>query len=73
MTTLSGRKVLSVSGVGDLARADQTGGELEDLLMDRFVEMRSRKEIGDAIERFVVDENGTDQGLFHLDIVGALR
>ncbi len=42
---------------------------LEDPLMDRLEEMLGFKEVRDAIERVVVDQDGAEQALFRLDIV----
>ena len=54
---------------GDLAGADQVARELVDLLVDRLEEMLRLEEVGDAVERLVVDQDGAQQRLFRLDIV----
>ena len=43
--------------IGDLAHADQFAGDLEDLAVQRLVEMRRLQEIRDAVEGVVVDED----------------
>src|SRR5579885_1986132 len=53
----------------DLAGADQVAGDLVDVLVDRLEEMPRLEEIGDPVERLVVDEDGAQQRLFRLDIV----
>ena len=58
--------------VGDLAHADELGGNLEDLAVQRLVEMQRFQEIGDAVEGVVVDEDGAEQRLLGLDVVGRL-
>ena len=52
-----------------LSGADEAAGKLEDALMDRFEEVLRLKEIGDAIERFVIDEDRAEQRLLGLDVV----
>jgi hypothetical protein len=42
---------------------------LEDLAVQRLVEMARLEEVGDAIERVIVDQNGPEQCLFSLDVV----
>jgi len=37
--------------------------------VQRLVEVLRRKETGDAVERLVVDEDRTQQGLFRIDVV----
>ena len=54
---------------GELAGADEAARDLVDLLMDRLEEMRRFEEVGDPIERFVVDQDGAQEGLLRLDIV----
>ena len=53
----------------DLAGADQVRGELIELLMDRLEEMLRLEEIGDPVERLVVDEDGAEQRLLRLDVL----
>jgi hypothetical protein len=38
--------------------------------VQRVVEVRRLQEVGDAVERLVVDQNGAEQRLLDLDIVG---
>ena len=52
-----------------LAGADQAAGQLEDALVDGFEEMLRLEEIGNAVERLVIDEDGAQQRLLGLDIV----
>ena len=52
-----------------LAGADDLAGDLVDLAMDRLVEMLGQQEIGDAVERLVVDEDRAEQRLLRLDVV----
>ena len=54
---------------GELAGADQAARDVVDLLMDRLEEMFRLKEIGDAVERLVIDEDRAQQRLLRLDIV----
>jgi hypothetical protein len=49
--------------------ADEAGRELENALMDRLEEVLRFKEIGDAVERLVVDEDRAEQRLFGLNVV----
>ena len=53
----------------DLAGADQPAGKLENALVDRLEEMLRLEEVGDAVERLVIDEDGAEQRLLGLDIV----
>ena len=53
----------------DLAGADQVGGELVDLLVQRLVEMPRLEKIRDAVERLVVDQDRAEQRLLGLDVV----
>ena len=53
-----------------LAGANQSAGQLVDALVDAFEEMLRFKEIGNAVERLVIDEDSPQQRLFGLDIVG---
>ena len=53
----------------ELVGADQSAGELENALMDRLEEMLRLEEVGDPVERLVVDQDGAEQRLFGLDIV----
>ena len=52
-----------------LAGADQAAGKFEDALMDRLEEMLRLEEIGNAVKRLVIDEDGAEQCLLGLDIV----
>ena len=54
---------------GGLAGANEPAGEFENALMDRLEEMLRLEEIGNAIERLVIDQNGAEQRLLGLDIV----
>ena len=54
---------------GDLAGANKTARQLENALVDRLEEVLGFQEIGNAIERLVIDEDGTEQSLLGLDIV----
>src|SRR5450432_1455133 len=54
---------------GDLAGADQVARDLIDLGMDRLEEMFRVEEIRDAIEGFVIDQDGSQQALLRLDVV----
>src|SRR5262249_15855007 len=54
---------------GELGGADEAARNLENLLMDRLKEMAGLEKVGDPIERFVVDQNGAQQGLLRLDVV----
>ena len=53
----------------DLAGADQIARKLIDLLVDRLEEMLRLEEIGDPVERLVVDQDRAQQRLLRLDIV----
>ena len=53
----------------DLAGADQAGGDLEHLLVDRLEEVFRLEEVGDPVEGVVVDQDRADQGLLDLDVV----
>src|SRR5690606_14444124 len=52
-----------------LAGADDLPGHLEDLPVQRLVEMAGLEEVGNAIEGLVVDEDGAEQRLFRFDVV----
>ncbi len=52
-----------------LAGADDLAHDLVDLAMHRLVEMLGQQEIGDAIERLVVDEDGAQQRLLGFDVL----
>ena len=54
-----------------LAGADQLGGGLVDLLMQRVEEVLRLQEAGDAVVRLVVDEDGAEQRLLGLQVVGS--
>ena len=69
MSTLASRKVFSVTGVAILPARIRSRDELIDLLMDRLEEMFRIEEIGDAVERLVVDQDRAQQRLLRLDIV----
>ena len=58
--------------IGHLAHADELGRDLEDLAVQRLVEMRGLQEIRDAVEGVVVDEHGAEQRLLRLDVVRRL-
>ena len=49
--------------------ADKSTGQLENALMDRFEEMLRFEEVGNAVERLVIDEDRAEQRLLGLDIV----
>ena len=53
-----------------LARGDQLGGRLVDLLVQRIVEVLRLQEARHAVVRLVVDEDGAEQRLLGLDVVG---
>ena len=53
-----------------LARGDQLGGRLVDLLVQRIVEVVRLEEARDAVVRLVVDEDGAEQRLLGLQVVG---
>ena len=53
-----------------LAGADQLRRRLVDLGVDRVEEMLRQQEGRDAVVGLVVDEDGTEQGLLGLDVVG---
>ncbi len=57
---------------GLLARLDELCGNLIDLRMQGVVEMDGLQEARDPIQSLVVDQDGAQQGLFGLDIVGYL-
>ena len=69
MSTSAGRKVFSVTGVAILPARIRLRRELVDLLMDRLEEMPRLEEVGDAVERLVVDQDGAEQRLLGLDVV----
>ncbi len=52
-----------------LVGADQTAGKLKDLPMNRLEEMLWLKEVGDAVERLVIDQDRAQQRLLSLDIM----
>ncbi len=58
--------------IGHLAHADEFGRNLEDLAVERLVEMRRLQEIGDTVKGVVVDEDGAEQRLLRLDVVRRL-
>ena len=53
----------------DLAGPDQARHQLEDALVDRLEEMLGKQEVGDAVERVVVDQDRAQQRLLGLDVV----
>ena len=53
-----------------LARGDQLRQRLVDLLVQRVVEVVRLEEARDAVVRLVVDEDGAEQRLLGLDVVG---
>ena len=53
-----------------LARGDELGRGLVDLLVQRIVEMLRLEEARHAVVRLVVDEDGAEQRLLGLDVVG---
>ena len=53
-----------------LARGDQLGSGLVDLLVQRIVEVVRLEEARDAVVRLVVDEDGAEQRLLGLEVVG---
>ncbi len=52
-----------------LVGADELAGDLEDRLVHRFEEMLRLEEIGNAVEGFVVDQDGAKQRLFRLNVL----
>ena len=54
---------------GELAGADQAARDVVDLLVDGLEEMFRLQKIGDAVKRFVIDEDRAQQRLLRLDIV----
>src|SRR6185503_12459967 len=60
---------LQRDGARDFAGANEACGKLVDLRVDRFEEMLRLEEIGDAVERLVIDEDRTQQRLLRLDVV----
>ncbi len=62
-------EALDRARIGGLVEPDELRGLLEDLPMQRIEEMRRLEEIGDAVERFVVDQDGAEQRLLDLDVV----
>ena len=52
-----------------LARPDQRSGDLEDAAMDLLDEMLAPEEVGNAVERVIVDEDRAEQRLLGLEIV----
>ncbi len=55
--------------IGDLAHSDQFTRDLEDLAVQRLVEMLRLQEVRDPVKGIVVDEDRAEQRLFRLDIV----
>ena len=58
--------------IGHLAHADELGRNLEDLAVQRLVEMAGLQEIRDPVEGVVVDQDRAEQRLLGLDVVGRL-
>jgi len=54
---------------GDLAHPDQAAGGLEDGLVDRLEIVFRLQEVRYPVERVVIDQDRTEQGLFRLDVV----
>ena len=55
--------------VRPFGEADHFRAHLVDVAVDRLVEMVGFEKIAHAVERFVVDENGTEQSLFGFHIL----
>ena len=55
------------------AGADELAGDLEDRLVHRLEEMLRLEEIGNPVERFVVDQDGAEQRLFRFDVLRRVR
>ena len=53
-----------------LAGADEVGGNLVDLLVQRLMKLRRVEKIGNPVERLVVDQDGAKQRLLGLDVMG---
>ena len=66
---VGGQEGLQRDRRGELAGADEAAREVIDLLMHRLEEMLRLEEVGDAIERLVVDQDGAQQRLLRLDIM----
>ncbi len=66
---VGGQECLERHRRGELAGADQALGDLVDLLVDGLEKMFRLEKIGDAVKRFVIDEDCAQQRLFRLDIV----
>ena len=54
----------------ELAGANHRSGDLENAAMDLLDEMFAAEEIGDAVEGVVIDQDGAEQRLFGVEIVG---
>ncbi|MCY1519416.1 hypothetical protein D9M68_541660 [compost metagenome] len=63
---------LDGDGVRGLAHADDVTGNLEDLAVQRLVQMHGLQEVRDAIEGVVVDEDRAEQSLFGFKVVRRL-
>ena len=61
---------LQGDGIGDLPALDELENRPEDAPVHRLEEMLGQQEIGDPVDRCVVDEKGGEQGLLGLDVVG---
>ena len=56
-------------GVASLPARIIDAGDLEDAAVDLLDEMLAPEEIGDAVERVVIDQDRAEQRLFGLEIV----
>ncbi len=54
---------------GDLVGADELAGDLEDRLVHRLEEVLRFEKIGNAVEGFVVDQDGAEQRLLRLNVL----
>src|SRR6202034_2567772 len=61
--------VLQRDRIRTLVELDEAARELEKLPVNRLKEMLRLEEIGNPIERFVIDQHGAKQRLFRLDIM----
>ena len=69
----SPRKVFSVMGVAILPARISAAVDLEDAAVDLLREMLGVQEVRDAVEGVVVDQDGAEQRLLGLDVVGRRR
>ena len=58
--------------VGQLRLVHQAPGRLEDAPVNRDVKMLGRQQVADAVEQLVVDEEGAQQRLFRVLVMGHL-